>query len=420
MHRLLKTLLGPGLLASGLSFAALPALAKPAPEAPASGDEADDNNEPIGGESDARDVAEPEPAEPRSGKVHIKDVPGAKDSLPGKVHVVVRGDTLWDLSQSYLGTPWYWPKVWSYNPQIANPHWIYPGNQVKFFPGGDEAPSRVEVEEKTLEPADNATGDTFRAEEHHSSGVQVIGKIGYTAPRLGLVRREGFVSSRDMENVGVITEAPEQQLFLSPPDKVYMTFRHPQNAKIGDRYLLFRKDRDIYNPRTGRWAGYFTRILGTVKILGVENKRVIGRLDKAWEEIERGAEVGPFGEPFLERLTPRPNDRTASGYILGAIIPTLILGQNHYILTDLGSADGVQVGNTFDVVRQSDPSNLSAMIDSSENFDKNLPREDIATCLAVDVREKTSLCLLTRSVTDVTEGDRVVMAPPTPASASAK
>src|SRR5215471_14225181 len=55
---------------------------------------------------------------------------------PGQVHTVVRGDTLWDLSQHYLGTPWYWPKVWSYNPEIANPHWIYPGNQVRFFGSG--------------------------------------------------------------------------------------------------------------------------------------------------------------------------------------------------------------------------------------------------------------------------------------------
>src|SRR3954471_15887042 len=47
------------------------------------------------------------------------------------VHLVRRGDTLWDLCNRYYQNPWAWPKVWSYNPQVANPHWIYPGDQLR-------------------------------------------------------------------------------------------------------------------------------------------------------------------------------------------------------------------------------------------------------------------------------------------------
>src|SRR4029079_15071594 len=53
---------------------------------------------------------------------------GGAMRVPG-VHTVKRGDTLWDLSGHYYGNTWGWPKVWSYNPQISNPHWIYPGDQ---------------------------------------------------------------------------------------------------------------------------------------------------------------------------------------------------------------------------------------------------------------------------------------------------
>jgi LysM repeat protein len=411
MHRYLgKLMLGSGLLlSSGVALAQDKAADAPADQdtaaAPAN----------AGSETEATDVAEPTPA---AGGVKVKSVPGAKDVLPGKVHTVVTGDTLWDLSQTYLGTPWYWPKVWSYNPHIANPHWIYPGNQVRFFPAGDEGPSRVEVEdddngEEAVSPSAELDPDTFHPDQKAQTSVLVTGKIGYTPPKQtgGWVRRQGFLSSREMDQVGTLTESPEQQLFLSPPDKVYLTFKHPQNAKIGDHYLIFRTDRDIYNPRTGRWAGYFTRILGTLKVLGVENKRVIGQLDRTWEEIERGNLVGPFGEPYLERLVPRPNDRKAAGYILSSIDPMMVLGQDHYVLVDLGSAEGVQVGNTFTVIRQNDPSLLASMVDNSENTDRRLPRERIATCLAVDVREKASLCLLTHTITDVIEGDRVVMEP---------
>ncbi|MBN1210137.1 MAG: LysM peptidoglycan-binding domain-containing protein, partial [Myxococcaceae bacterium] len=63
-----------------------------------------------GSETEGAEVAEEAPsgAGPR--------VEGSRETAPGEVHTVVRGDTLWDLSQQYLGSPWYWPKVWSYNP----------------------------------------------------------------------------------------------------------------------------------------------------------------------------------------------------------------------------------------------------------------------------------------------------------------
>src|ERR1700682_4166106 len=67
---------------------------------------------------------------------NIKPVPGAPEE-----YVIVKGDTLWDLSQKFLNNPWYWPKIWSLNPSIENPHWIYPGNRLRIVPsegGGGE------------------------------------------------------------------------------------------------------------------------------------------------------------------------------------------------------------------------------------------------------------------------------------------
>src|SRR5262249_55409646 len=49
-----------------------------------------------------------------------------------EAHVVETGDTLWDLSGRYLNNNWMWPRVWSYNPHITNPHWIYPGQVIRF------------------------------------------------------------------------------------------------------------------------------------------------------------------------------------------------------------------------------------------------------------------------------------------------
>ena len=57
---------------------------------------------------------------------------GAAMSDGGKdVHIVSEGDTLWDISDHYFGDPWHWPELWSYNPEITNPHWIYPLDQIR-------------------------------------------------------------------------------------------------------------------------------------------------------------------------------------------------------------------------------------------------------------------------------------------------
>src|SRR5262249_46681834 len=53
-----------------------------------------------------------------------------------ELHVVRKGDTLWDICGFYFNDPWHWPKIWSYNPQITNPHWIYPGDLVRLLPRG--------------------------------------------------------------------------------------------------------------------------------------------------------------------------------------------------------------------------------------------------------------------------------------------
>src|SRR5262249_40541358 len=52
-----------------------------------------------------------------------------------EAHTVRRGDTLWDISARYYQNPYTWPRVWSYNPQIQNPHWIYPGDRIRVREG---------------------------------------------------------------------------------------------------------------------------------------------------------------------------------------------------------------------------------------------------------------------------------------------
>ncbi len=114
---------------------------------------------------------------------------GRPDDPASDSYVIQRGDTLWDLSGKYLDSPWYWPKLWSYNPQIENPHWIYPGNPLRLAPAGAEAPARIEMVASDAVPPrevdDLSRGTLDRAEMLDDEDAVTVGglyKIGGSGP----------------------------------------------------------------------------------------------------------------------------------------------------------------------------------------------------------------------------------------------
>jgi hypothetical protein len=96
------------------------------------------------------------------------------------LHVVSEGDTLWDISGHYFDDPWHWPQVWSWNPEITNPHWIYPLDQIR--PGlelGEAGEGRVLV----------ATTGRVKVKVDASNGPIQIGDLLVTSEREGFAMK---------------------------------------------------------------------------------------------------------------------------------------------------------------------------------------------------------------------------------------
>jgi len=349
-----------------------------------------------------------------------------------ETYTVKPGDTLWDLSGRFLNNPWYWPKVWSYNPEVTNPHWIYPGNQLRLQPGPEGAPARVEQVpppvaeapeiEAPRELEDMSRADMGKAQEYgEEDAVAVTGpyKVGYVAPRGTLGRRDTFVTVRELEESGVVDSAFEDKLLLSVQDRLYAKFKDPAVPRVGQSYTIFRTVRPVEHPRTKERVGYQTAIIGTARAVAKDDKATTVLVTSASEAIERGDYVGPVAERLLRMVPRRPNQKKLEGQILSAERPaTWLAAEHNVVFVDKGRADGVEDGNVFTVTRAGDPYGKPLDLDTlgiEEN--QALPAEDIGELLVVDAKENFSTALVVRSLRELFAGDRVEMRPARSAAA---
>ncbi|HTU60180.1 MAG TPA: LysM domain-containing protein, partial [Polyangiales bacterium] len=124
-------------------------------------------------------------------------------------HTVHQGDTLWQLSDRYFGDPYHWPELWSYNPEITNPHWIYPLDQVRLSAASDEEQQLV-----AAVAAGKSAVEGFKEPRHAlatdlAPNVRVPPKLltGDTV----FLRDEGYLDEEELKESGRLSGANEEQ-----------------------------------------------------------------------------------------------------------------------------------------------------------------------------------------------------------------
>jgi len=382
-------------------------------------------------------ITEQGPRPPPDG--NIKPVAGAPDE-----YTIVKGDTLWDLSQKFLNNPWYWPKIWSLNPSIENPHWIYPGNKLRIVPGegGSQAPAQVQAEEQeagidatALNAPDDSLGapletsvslpatpdlDVVGRDSRESRAalntVSVSGKLAFSPPAVLSVRSSGLVTPEEMRSAGTLEASFEEKEMLSTYDTAYGRFRRAVPAKPGDKMLIFRPEGSIVHPVSGRTLARQTKTVAVVKVLSIQGTQATMQIERVFEEVERGDLVRPWVAQD-KRIAPRPNAADVVGRIVQAVNRSLTeFGEAHEVFIDRGEADGVQEGNTFAVVRQGDGLS-NAMVVGSYTAGKQgklsakaeVPEENVGLLLVIDAREHISTAVVVKSIRELQAGDFVEM-----------
>ncbi len=312
-----------------------------------------------------------------------------------ELHVVRSGDTLWDICFYYFNDPWQWPKVWSYNAQITNPHWIYPGDLVRMVPRGmfvgsadAESPTAITEVSPAASPMDPRPAPARRIEVS--------------------LRQTAFVEREALEQSIKIDGAVDEKELLSAGDQVYLTYPAKKPPQVGKRYSVYVEGGKVASG--GKNVGSYVRLLGVLEVLSVKKeKRARAVIVTAISEIERGAKVGPLLTTF-KTVPPVAPKVDAQGSVVAMLSADELIGQGEVVFLDIGSKAGVVVGNRLTAVRRGDAydSSLGASTGVGQD-DRRFPARALGEVVVVDVGKNLSIGLVTLAVQEFGIGDLVMM-----------
>ena len=321
-------------------------------------------------------------------------------------HVVQTGDTLWDVCEKITGKPWIWPRVWAMNPEITNPHWIFPGDVVRFDAPTEMPPSRAELVASNVDipEANEAQVD----KQAQGPRVEVIS----TAPPPARNKRDlvqkifngTLVTDKELAEAGRLTNSLHDKVLLRVGDLVLLTFPKNKMPKIGDTYVLYRTLRQVNHPVNGRKIGFMTEITGTAIVQELERDVARAQIKNAVREVERGQMATPLKGDLVVSVKGTPAKRTVDGVVVAIEGDHVSAGEQSMVFIDKGKRDGLERGNEVRVRTHGDP---------LTETDKNFPDIDLATMILVDVRDTSSSALVVDSLREIWPGDPVRSVGPT-------
>ncbi|HEV8581671.1 MAG TPA: LysM peptidoglycan-binding domain-containing protein [Thermoanaerobaculia bacterium] len=302
-----------------------------------------------------------------------------------QVHIVVKGDTLWDLAAKYLGDPYLWPQIWEKNQYVLDAHWIYPGDPlvlgIKVAPADTltQAGAGETPEGQTVAPPEGALTAEEAAGEPVPLGAETdiycqgyIGDldeqfsrsvIGSEYDALSLSNR---VQALAVGSSGMVGYGPPGtvKVNLYTGDIIYVDGGRSAGLTPGSVFTAVAPDRPVIHPLNRQVIGRYYRYLGRIRILSVQETTAIAEIIQSCDPIRIGAWLQPFEpEPVpLGRSTAmRPVNFPAaaeklqsSPMIIYAKDDILSLGADHVVHIDLGEQDATP-GDMYTIYRENRP-----------------------------------------------------------------
>jgi hypothetical protein len=272
----------------------------------------------------------------------LADTLQLQDNAPEK-YVVVKGDTLWDISGKFLKDPWRWPQIWNMNrEEIKNPHWIYPGDLIVLDRSGAEP-------RLSLVKGDQGSLPTVKL----SPGMRVTEISDEAIPPIPIRVIHPFLSQPRVVPFGALDDAPfvlgsnTDRYVLGTGDDAIATGGKPGVT----RWNVLRPGHALTDPVTGELLGYEVVYLGDARTL-VEGAPQKIRITNAVEEILPRDKLVAADDSATFEYIPHAPEKEINGRIISAYGGLTDSGVYQTVVINRGSRDGLEPGHVLAVYRE--------------------------------------------------------------------
>jgi hypothetical protein len=345
-------------------------------------------------------VPTPATAQQASGQsMSVPLAPNAPDT-----YVVKKGDTLWDISAVFLRYPWYWPEIWYVNPQIANPHWIYPGDVLRL----------IYVDGKPRITVGTAGEVRLSPQVRSDPLAQAIRTVPYDI-LMNFVRRPGLLTKKQVDGAPYVVGFRGGHIVGASTNEIYV--HGLKNPQAGAEYTIVHPGVELRDPDDGDLLGYVGHFAATTRVITTTDKKHEDPLTHltvldGGREIQQGDKAFPtvsqFGDDFP---LSAPANLKLNGQVLAVVDGLAVAGKYQVLAVNRGKRDGLVPGNLVAIyARGMDVADYYSHGRDWTKFTANydtvrLPDERSGTLLIFTVHERMSYGLVVESTAPVRIGD---------------
>lgn len=293
-------------------------------------------------------------------------------------YVVQKGDTLWDISARFLETPWRWPEVWSFNPQIKNPHLIYPGDEVSLIYdefGNPKIVLNPAIATVKMSPKVRSTRTDKPIETVPLNSIQQF----LSQPRV--------VTEEEVDSAAYIISGAERRIIAGKDDIIYVR----GIITGGDTdYNILRIGDPYVDPDSGDTLGFEALHVADAKVTQFGDPTALVITDSSREAL-LGDRLLPKRAYALDpTYVPHAPEAQIEGKIIAVIDGVAVIGQYQTIVINRGEQDGLEIGHVLAVYQKG-----AIVRDVINDFDEvKLPEVNAGVILVIRTFARLSYALV--------------------------
>ena len=319
-------------------------------------------------------------------------VPLASDAP--QEYVVQVGDTLWDIASAFLRDPWYWPEVWYVNPQVENPHLIFPGDVLALVNiDGRDRITTVRGGAYRLSPAARVTPLT-----------EAVTSIPYE--QIASFLSKGLVLERDQAaRLPYILATRGDHLAAAAGNDIYIRGGDP--APNGTRFSVVHVGDELRDPDDNRVIGYQGIYVGEGALSRGGDPATVSLTDTNREALA-GDRLLPETVDIPLNFFPKAPDIDVDGRIISVVDGVSLIGQYQVVVLNRGARNGLAPGDVLTVyqagetVRDRYAGGTLGTISSLFGGERvTLPDEEAGTIMVFKVYDRIGYALVMEATSDI-------------------